>query len=305
MLRRERWGHLAGIAVAMIGLIAVNPWGYQFYGYLAHALTMARPRVTGWNAKWLFTGVGTPAVVFALSIAVMGYAVWIRGWRNFRGFAAVLMLAVLCVRSERLVSFYAISWVMAICPLLEGSTLSRKLNAVIETERGTLRVGCFAAIGTSVILFILHAPLWPVVPNDPTASVTESYPVGAVDYLKRAAFRGNLMTSFNSGAYALWHLYPAVRVGCDSRHEAAYTDNWVLENQRLYADEPAIWKSIAMKYPTDAFLVERRFPLSKVLDGQNEWRRVYVDDSYAVYARPGLILPYSNRIGDHIVGSFP
>jgi hypothetical protein len=305
MLRRERWEYPAAAAGAMTGLVLANPWGLQFYGYLYHALTMERPSIEGWNTAWLSTNLTVSGVLLIVSLAITGYVVRLNGWRESRGISGVLMLAILSLRAERIVPFYAVGWVMTVCPLLDTSKLGRKFGDLIETELGTVRVVCFAALLTCAMTLIARAPLKLMVPNDPGPLSTRSYPVGAVDYLKRSGFHGNLMTSFNSGAYVLWHLYPAVRVGCDSRHETAYTDSWVLENQLLYDGEPARWKSIAIKYPTDAFLVERRFALARTMDAQTEWRRVYVDDSYAVYARPGLHLPDSNRIGDRIVGTFP
>jgi hypothetical protein len=59
------------------------------------------------------------------------------------------------------------------------------------------------------------------------------------------------------------------------------------------------------RYPHDLVLVERAMPVAPLMRTQAAWTLVYEDDSFLVFARPGLALPYADRRGQRIVGSFP
>jgi hypothetical protein len=46
-------------------------------------------------------------------------------------------------------------------------------------------------------------------------------------------------------------------------------------------------------------------PVAPIVRAQTAWTLVYEDDSFLMFARPGLVLPYTDRRGQRIVGSFP
>jgi hypothetical protein len=306
MIHRQQWVHLATVAIAICGIVSCNPYGLAYYSYLLHALTMPRPGITGWNPRWLISDFGAVNLLFIASLFVLAYAVKCAGWRRARGFLILLFLALLSVRSSRIVPFYALAWLALVPALLTRSRIASALDRVIDTEPMTMRIALGTALAVSLLLAVYRQAWHLAVPAEAGGGETLYYPVGAVEYLKRTGFTGNLMTHFNNGAYVLWHLYPRVRVGCDSRHETAYTDAWVLENHRMYTEEQGdFWKVVLRTYPTDVVLVSRVFPLARKLDRQKEWRRVYVDNGFALYARPGVDLPQRSRAGEHIEGVFP
>jgi len=130
------------------------------------------------------------------------------------------------------------------------------------------------------------------------------YPVGPVDYLSEVSFRGNLMVFFDWGSYVTWKLYPKVRVSMDSRYEAAYPEWLVEENVRFYLAKEG-WQRTLSKYPTDLVLVYKKLPLARVMPQQSEWKKVYTDKIFELYARPGLTLPAVDWTGRVFVGTFP
>jgi hypothetical protein len=94
-----------------------------------------------------------------------------------------------------------------------------------------------------------------------------------------------------------------VRVAVDSRYEVAYPPAWVDEILRFYRAE-AGWQATLAAHPTDVILARPWDPLTRAIAG-TAWRRVYLDRSYAIYARPGLNLPpveYRDRV---FPGRFP
>ena len=129
------------------------------------------------------------------------------------------------------------------------------------------------------------------------------YPTGAVQYLANQQFKGNVMVPFEYGAYVTWKMYPAVRVSMDSRYEAVYPNWWVDEVLRLYSAQPG-WRQTLAEYPTDVVVVRRTQSLSQAMK-KTEWRRIYLDRAYEVYARPGLDLRAVDHQDQVLDGRFP
>ena len=130
------------------------------------------------------------------------------------------------------------------------------------------------------------------------------YPTGPVHYLREQRFRGNVLTPFTVGAYVSWHLAPEVRVGLDSRYEVAYQPG-VLEEVEAFYDGGSGWRAFLERYPTDVVLVRRAVPVAALLADAGGWRRVYRDDVYELFARPGLLLPAVDRTSRPLVAAFP
>ena len=57
--------------------------------------------------------------------------------------------------------------------------------------------------------------------------------------LAQAAAHGTIVTWFNWGEYALWHVSPSLRVSLDGRRETVYSDAVLANHDELYAGTPA------------------------------------------------------------------
>jgi hypothetical protein len=90
----------------------------------------------------------------------------------------------------------------------------------------------------------------------------------------------------------------------DSRYEAAYPEWLVKENVQFYVAKEG-WQRTLNKYSTDLVLVYKGLPLAKVMPQQSEWKKIYKDNLFELYARPCLILPVVDRTGRVFAGTFP
>ena len=135
-------------------------------------------------------------------------------------------------------------------------------------------------------------------------SLPYPYPAGVVDHLAAEHFEGNVMVPFEVGAFVIWKLHPRVKVSLDSRYEVAYRPGLVEEHLEFYDAGPA-WRSIRERYPTDLVLVRNDEPVGAALRDEGVWRMGYQDDVYTVFARPGVALPYRDRRGEQLSGTFP
>ena len=304
LLRREAQLHLILAGVTVLGLIAVNPYGLSYYSYLWRAMTMARPYIAEWYPIWRSSEL-LQLSMFLMSLILVIYSVMKIGINKADGLAVLFAAALAAFFCVRLFFFYALVWTIYVPGYLQRTQLGNLMEGLCKKlSKFLIPILCIAAVAIFVRA-LSYQPWKLIVPSDHIKKYGNHpiYPIGPVQYLKEAAFKGNLMVFFDWGSYVTWKLYPDVRVSMDSRYEVAYPEWLVDENIRFYRGEDG-WESILTKYPTDLLLVEKRFPLAKVMP-QSKWKKVYTDKVFELYARPGLILPIVDWTGLVFVGSFP
>lgn len=305
MLRRRAHVHLVLLGTVMVGLIALNPYGIDYYPYLWRAMTMPRPYIKEWEPIWSGSDL-LYIIIFLMSFIPLIYSVRRIGIRNSDGIALVLTTGLASVFCTRLVMFYAIVWTVYVSGYIERTPLREIMNGLCKRfSKILILILCVVTIGF-FLRTLSYQPWKLLVPIDHIKKYGDHpvYPVGPVEYISAIGFKGNLMVHFNWGSYVTWKLYPDIRVSMDSRYETAYPEWLVDENIRFYKAENG-WQSILTKYPTDLVLVHKRLPLAKVLPQQSEWKKVYSDHLFELYARPGLLLPVVNLTDRFFTGVFP
>jgi hypothetical protein len=296
--------------IAMGFLTFLNPYGINFIPTILHAITLDRtPFITEWRPIWQVCQLSFNS--FLLSIIILLYIfyknkyLWV-----LPGFFMLVATAWQTLWHYRHMSIYAVLFVCYLPVWLEDTELSDLLKRYKK-----LVATLFLLIGLLGILTASSNKFWQL--HIPTKLIKGQekgklvYPVGAVRYLQEFKFSGNMMTFFNDGAYISWHLFPKVKVGMDSRFEAAYTVEQVAENADFYEAKEG-WQTTLDRYPTDAILVRHWQPIEKALDQHSQensltWTKVYVDDTYSLYLRRDLAekYPFLDNRGKTIVGTFP
>jgi hypothetical protein len=305
-VRRRPVQHLALVGLAMLALIAVNPYGLAYYSYLWRALRMDRSLITEWAPIWAADGSVAIFYVslYLLSLVVVGYAAHRVGARNMPGLILVLITAYIALWHQRLLSIYAVVWLCLVPGYVQLTPLGDALTG-LWTRRRRMVLTLGGVLGVlSMSMFILTRPWDLPLPANHEDNAKVVYPVGAVVYLEQVAFRGNLMVPFASGAYVTWKLYPDVKVSIDTRYEVAYPPEALRESVAFYSAKPG-WEQTLVKFPTDAVLVTTAAPVSAKMTQAEGWRQVYCDDVFEIYARPGLTLPKVDWTGEKLVGTFP
>lgn len=309
VLRREPWKHLAWVLAAMLALIPVNPNGFSYYGYLVRTFTMPRTIISEWDPLWLVKTFDLDNALFLILAGVMIYTLWSERWRGIPGVIGMLMLAAGAARAWKVMPLFALAWLFAIPRPFSRTPLGLALARFYDrwhTAAGSLAL---ALLVFAAAITVKNRPWLVSVPGTPDRSSSSSlllYAVGPVEYMQSVGFKGNLLTSFMDGSYVLWKLGPKVKIGCDSRYDLVYSDEWVTKTAAAYTkgDDTAI-KEVLAAHPTDAVLVRTKSPLLRKLAAKPEWRRVYRDDGYHMYARKELKLPVRDRSGQIITGSIP
>lgn len=305
LLRRTAHMHLIAIGLVMVGLVSVNPYGINYYQYLFHAIMMPRPDIKEWYPIWKEFDPLQVALVL-MSLILLIYSVKKIGVRNAHGLCVLIAIGIASFFCRRLIFFYGIVWTVYTSSYLQKSPLGDIMHRLCRRfSIFLILLLCIAA----VVNFVHTASFRPwklLVPSDHVDKYGQHpiYPVGLVEYLAETSFKGNLMVFFDWGSYVIWKSYPSVRVSIDSRYEAAYPEWLVEENTQFYMAKRD-WQRTLTTYPTDLVLIYKKLPLAKVMPQQNGWKKVYTDNLFELYARPGLTLPIVDWTGRSFTGIFP
>jgi len=216
------------------------------------------------------------------------------GWRRAEGLPLLLLSAAATALHQRHLGIYAVVWTCQAPGFVEASPLGAAIRRL--WSRSAPATAAFAgvfALGAGVSL-LRNRPLALLVPSTLADGAGWTYPVGAVEWLGAIGFHGNAMTPFHAGAYVSWKLHPNVRVSFDGRYEVAYPEGAERENVDFFLARPG-WRAILAKYPTDVVLAAEKEPVSQAIGEAPGWKRVYRDEAWSVWSRPGLDLPALER----------
>jgi hypothetical protein len=137
------------------------------------------------------------------------------------------------------------------------------------------------------------------------------YPIAAVSWLREARVAGNVVTFFDWGEYAIWHLAPRVRVSMDGRRETVYPRAVYDEDQQLLYGVGR-WDALLHRDAPAAVLMSRRFAADNLLRLSPAWRVAFEDAACTLFVRVGspeeralLATPRPAAVPDEADVSFP
>lgn len=291
LIRRQPHWHLFAMALGLIPLAAINPWGFHFHQYLIHAMTMPRPAIAEWAPLWDAAN-RQSLINFAISLLPLVLIVRHHGWRRVPGILIVLATGLAALKSNRFLPFYAIAYACYLPSAFSAIPLGKDLRRAWWRFQP---VGCvlFGVAAVALSVRAWSSEPWRLrVASHPLPHQGRHliYPVGAVNYLKEHQFRGNVMVPYDWGSYVMWTLTPNVKISFDSRYEVAYPTWRMDEDDRFYDAEPG-WEDVLTKYPTDLVLVRGDLKIVAPLKLQPGWSQVYADPQFVIFARDGIDLP--------------
>jgi hypothetical protein len=209
------------VGVAGMAATAVNPYGVGLWRFLWETVGLGRSDIVEWQPLHrapLFL------VLWAMAALLVAAALYRRGKSAVVHALPVVVLAVLALRVARLEGFFAIAAAMLLSPCFAGLgprrlPLSRMPTRAEAVVVGTACVACLAATG----LAVERAVACVTIAENGTAD-TWAPEAEAVVFLRDNHLRGRLLTWFDYGEVAIWHLAPRLRVSYDGRRETVYSD---------------------------------------------------------------------------------
>jgi hypothetical protein len=232
MSRRDaRRGLIVAIGLLTACATLVNPYGWRMWDFLAGTVRMSR-EIREWQPLFSLKAADWLAWVVAVSIVVGSLLT-----RTRPPISRLLVLAMLAYASAR-VSRISPLFVTAVVLLLQPTAFAWPLNRPLVLEPPTRR----ASIGLSIALLVLG-----VISMAAVVRTARCIPIAgdwsadliAGRALADASARGKLVTWFDWGEFALWHLGPELRVSIDGRRETIYSDRVLADHYAMYDGTPA------------------------------------------------------------------
>lgn len=285
----EFWHHLL-LIVLIPPSLCINPWGLDYPRYLFHAINMPRPTMAEWQPLWMTYQPALAIGSFVVLVMALGYVVRNRRFSRLRGWLFCLIAAYMALKHIRHGSIFAVAWIALAPGWLSPTPLGHRVVSWIQSRRSGVVLIAWS-VSLAAICFTIQHPVWLIeLPsNNPSRGMV--YPVGAVEYLKRTGFSGNVMTPFSAGAYVSWECHPQVRVSIDGRYEVAYRSD-VSPKHDLFYEGREGWQSVMEEYAADAILVKQTSPVRRLLGTASQstehYRLVYEDSVFALFVQDSL-----------------
>ena len=278
LVSRQKPWRLIGTGAAATLATLLNPYGVAYWWYLHEALLMPRPFIGEWRAVPLDF---VSALAFKALLLLAVLAVIVAPRRHWPGVIVMGVTAFLGFRQYRHVPFFSIA-----CLVYVPAHLSPLLDRVVESVRPRVVLRpvlaallAYATLGSLLLGAALHLTRFTSWQMEVPASF---YPVGAVDFLRLNLLQGNLALPYNWGEYVLWELYPRVKVSFDGRYETVYPPSVATDNFNFMYGL-GDWRRLLRDYPTQMVLVDKTYPMARLMEREPGWTAVYHDPRSALY----------------------
>ncbi|MGD8564179.1 MAG: hypothetical protein PVG03_16685 [Desulfarculaceae bacterium] len=285
------------IVLALCGAATlINPYGLEYWRYIIHAVGMPRPEISEWHSVWRAFQTGSPVdnyLIFLVLVFISGlFLIW-RPRKNLTELAVMTVMAYLGLKHIRHQIFFFLVF-GAFLPTSFDS-LGSRLSGLKEkiAARRHLYVGLTLAVSLVLSVFLgyktISATPWELEakPRQRVAPISFYYPTGALAYIQTQGLKGRILTLFAWGEYFLFHCYPQCLVGMDGRYETVYPDDYCLEYFKFQKARPG-WRQFLKKYPPDMIVLEPAGKITKLLEKESGWHKVYEDDSCFLFLRQGF-----------------
>ncbi len=229
----------ATVLFAALAATLLNPYGFGLWRFLYTTVGLSRPEIADW-----FPLLALPPVVVMFDLLLPALALAAASIRRrmppLRHVAIVAMLMVGMFRVGRIDAFVQLAVGILLAPAIVGwlSRLAGSFEHRPVLSRPTPAHAIAAAAMLSVALGVASTRVGRVYVDGPWIPDAD-----AGRFLRQHASNVRLLTWFDWGQYAIWHLAPSgVQVSMDGRRETVYSERLVHEHFDFYNNVmPQAW----------------------------------------------------------------
>ena len=192
---------------------------------------------------------------------------------------AILLLFIIAgLYAQRNIAFLAVLLVSALIPQIQGT------GKYIQSKATRLFV--FISLICLTLSFILYVFMNGMYSNKLQLQLEpniDSYPSGAVTFLAKHSYKGNLFSTYPVNNYLIYALWPRYKVFIDGRADI-YPNSLYMAYTNLVAPSEA-FNSIIKRYNITIFLLPNGIVENGYLQHLH-WHTLYEDNHYTLYAKP-------------------
>jgi hypothetical protein len=247
-LRRRLRLLSAGVVSALATLI--NPYGPAMLGFLADTVRPERADILEWSPITALP----PVIVILMAVPiVLGILAAWRGGRRIPRSSLIIcaLLALGALRVARLIGFCGIAVGFLLAPFLIAPAGEQSRDAVERAEPGSRSAAWLTEVATAAATIALAVALFGRTITMDGEWLPEP---DAVPAIKAHHLRGRMLTWFNYGEYAIWHLWPEITVSNDGRRETVYSEAVRQAHATIYADKTGAVEALKRLDPDHVWL---------------------------------------------------
>lgn len=271
-------------ALAVLPLLAllVNPYGVGLLKFAMETVGLGRAEISEWQGV-LGQADSTAMFRWALTFALASSAALLNLERlDLRSATVVLMLGAASFRVARLSAFFTLGAIMLLGPLLGRVSDRPRQKQPPPAAHAAALLWLVAAVFVAWWTIPRVARLGCIdIPEKPWVPDHE-----AVRALEQAGHGGRLVTYFDFGEYAIWHLAPDFKVSMDGRRETVYSARVIDKHFDGYRGRPGGIDYIAGLGAQYAWLPSG-LPLVGDLEARG-WRVIHAGARSVVLVAPGV-----------------
>ncbi len=233
---------LRASVIAAVSVLAtlLTPYGVGLWTFLATTVRMGRD-ITEWQPLWNSPAAGSAAWLAAAVATVL--AIRLAPADRLPRLAVLGMLAFSSARVIRIVPLFVVCAAVLLADAFAVRWPRRAGRLSLDPSPHDRTAAAVILLATCGLSLWLGTKSFRCIGVD-TPRAADQAAVG----LLRGAAPGRLVTFFDWGEYAIWHLGPAVRVSMDGRRETVYSDARleehaaILEGRRDGLAALAVWR---------------------------------------------------------------
>jgi len=193
-------GHLWATGIMLFPLFLVNPYGVDYITYLIDAISMDRSKIAEWLPFYSNTN-DFGLITFGVMATSMVFAWWQLGIKRLKGIMLVAILTYLGLKHTRQVCLFSVVWLAYVPAWLKECGIGRSIETI--WRKTPQMIGLCMGLWGGVMFMQMEAMGAPWTLDIPTTCEESAvyYPTGAASYLEEHNFEGNIVTSFECGAW--------------------------------------------------------------------------------------------------------
>jgi hypothetical protein len=311
----RRAARLGGLWAACVLATLLTPYGIGTWRAVAH--TVGNPGMLGVINEWkplltasLMQWHGSHlSIIYDLSIVIIFGGLVVAVILEPRGgdFALVAIAAVLIAASFEQVRNVPLGMIAAAVPLARHTSLAlraRRERLGQAPENPPERATAFnqAVLVTIAIVLAVETRFFSRTPR-----FDQSYPAGAIAFMKLHQLNGNMLCDYGWNDYVLYHMAPNSHVFIDSRYEMIYPRRIIHDFLDFELDRPGASAMLA-KYPHDYVLIPVNARAAPVMKHAAGWTLIYRNRDCLLYARSDFLparVPRETVVGTPPAPRFP
>jgi hypothetical protein len=273
---RHSWSLRASLAaVTAVAALAtlVTPYGVEMWTFLYATVGIVRADIQDWQP---ITAVPLGIVSTWILVVISCLVLVVRARRaiEWRTLVILTMLAWSSFRVSRLSPFLALAAVMLLAAPLAAVTRQRERedpvrSAPPDSTTAIVTVSA-AAICAMVVSGVAIARNVRCISIDPAGAPEPE----AAAFIQLNQLRGRMVTWFDWGQYAIWHLSPQILVSMDGRRDSVYSDARMAEHFRWYLNDGPDASDELRRMGADYVWLPKTVRVVRALRSQN-WNPVF------------------------------